>query len=154
MDALLKGLTSFYRELDDFLRPSQKDCGLCGECCLRTTTLRVYPPEKENIRRHVQNDRLLMRFEKFTSNTIISIWGDTSGNCPFQEGLLCSIYPVRPYHCRIYGPYHRQGRNLLKGCVYRGTAKEYSRLEELPLIEKLDRLVEDYQQLTTKPQSV
>lgn len=154
MDTLLEDLASFYRELDELLQPSYKDCGLCGECCQRTTTLRVYPPEMENIRRHMQDDRLLKIFEKFTSNTIISIWGDTTGNCPYQEGLRCSIYPVRPYHCRIYGPYYHQGRNLLKGCVYKGEAQCYSKREEMPLIERLDRLIEDYQNLTTAPQSV
>ncbi|HBC91406.1 MAG TPA: hypothetical protein DCZ10_00490 [Pelotomaculum sp.] len=154
MDALLKDLASFYRELDALLQPSNKDCGLCGACCLRTTSLRVYPPEMENIRRYVKNDRLLMLFEKFASNSIISIWGDTTGHCPFQEGLLCSVYPARPYHCRIYGPYHHQGRNLLKECVYQGAAKSYSRREELPLIEKLDLLIENYHKLTMEPQSV
>lgn len=153
MDTLLKELASFYRELDEFLQPSNKDCGLCGECCLRTTTLKVYAPEMENIRRNVQNNRLLTLFKKFTSNNLISIWGDTSGHCPFQEGLLCSIYPVRPYHCRIYGPYYHQGRHLLKGCVYHGTAKAYSRRGEMPLIEKLDQLIADYQELITEPQN-
>lgn len=151
MDTLLKDLASFYLELDEFLHPSHKDCGLCGECCLRTNTVRVYPLEIENIRRYVKNDRLLKLFEKFSSNSIISIWGDTSGNCPFQEGLLCSIYPVRPYHCRIYGPYYRQGLGLLKGCVYQGAAKEYSRREELPLIERLKSLVDDHQKLHMAP---
>jgi Fe-S-cluster containining protein len=65
--------------------------------------------------------------------------------------LLCSIYPARPYHCRIYGPYYHQGRSMLKGCVYQGSAKEYSSREEMPLIETLDRLIEDYHKLATKP---
>jgi len=148
MDALLNALASFYQELDEFLQPFNKDCGLCGECCLRTTTLRVYPLEMENIRRSVQNNRQLALFEKFTSNSIISIWGDTSGNCPFQEGLLCSIYPIRPYHCRIYGPFYPRGRALLKGCVYQGTAKEYSKREEMPLLEKLNQLIAKYHELS------
>lgn len=154
MDTLLKNLASFYLELDAFLQPSNKDCGLCGECCLRTTTLRVYPPEMENIKRSVQDDRLLELFYKFASNNVISIWGDTTGHCPFQEGLLCTIYPVRPYHCRIYGPYYPQGRDLLKGCVYQETAKEYSSREEMPLIDKLDRLIENYHKLNTGPRNI
>lgn len=148
MDALLKDLKSFYRELDDFLKPSLKDCGLCGECCQRTSSLKVYPLEMENIRRYAQNDRLFQRFENFTSNTAISIWGNTSGQCPFQEGLLCSAYPVRPYHCRIYGPYHNQARSLLKRCVYQKDTTVYSRREELPMVARLDQLIEDYQRMT------
>jgi Fe-S-cluster containining protein len=154
MDVLLKDLASFYQELDAFLQPAHKDCGLCGECCQRTTTLRVFSPEMENIRRYVQDERLLKLFEKFTSNNVISIWGDTSGLCPFQEGLLCSVYPIRPYHCRIYGPYYHQEWGLLKGCIYQGTAKAYSKRKELPLIERLDRLIEDYHKLTVVPQSI
>lgn len=139
MELLLKKLSEFYEKLDQVLLPSDRDCGICGECCKKASTLKVHPLEMENIRRYVQNGPLIKKFRDFTNNSVVKIWNIT-GHCPFQEGALCGIYPVRPYHCRVYGHYDYLGKNLLKGCVYRGHAVSYRRREELPLVEEFDRL--------------
>lgn len=141
MDSLLRNLASFYSKLEVVLQPSKRDCGVCGECCKAASMLRVYPLELENIKRYVNNERLINMFKDFANNAVIRIWGSTAGNCPFQDGALCGIYPVRPYYCRIYGHYDYRGKSLLKGCVYQGYAVIYSRREELPLIDEFDCLI-------------
>lgn len=142
MESLLKELEVLYSRLDEVLLPSYADCGTCGECCKRASALKVYPLEIEYIERYVKNDLLIKKFLAFANNAVISIWGNIAGHCPFQEGALCSIYRVRPYHCRIYGHYIHRERSLLDSCVYRRHATRYSRREELPLVKELDRLVE------------
>ncbi len=149
MNALLKDLMSFYAKLDHFMKDTDRDCGICGECCQKLYHLRVYPIEIENIRRYTADDLALEKFQKFANGTIVKIWGDISGQCPFQEGALCVIYPLRPYHCRVYGHYDYRGRSLLEGCVYQGYARAYYHREELPLINELDYLVETYGTKTT-----
>lgn len=152
MDSLLKDLTGFYSKLDELLQPSNRDCGVCGQCCKAASMLRVHPLELENIRRAVQNELLFNRFQDFANNNVIRIWGNTAGNCPFQDGALCGIYPVRPYYCRIYGHYDHRGKSLLDGCVYRGHAINYSRREELPLVDRFDRLADAYAKLVGESQ--
>ena len=147
MKLLLGDLKKFYARLDDILRPSSRSCGICGECCKTVSAIKVYPIEIENIKRHVKNERAMDKFAKFANNSVISIWGSDSGFCPFQEGELCVIYPVRPYHCRIYGPYNPRGKSLLKGCVYQGHSTSYFDRKELPLIEEMDRLSEAYEKI-------
>ncbi|NPV73952.1 MAG: YkgJ family cysteine cluster protein [Pelotomaculum sp.] len=151
MDSLLKDLADFYARLDHFLLPSSRACGICGECCKAVSALRVYPLEMENIRMHIKNELLLDKFRNFANSDVISIWGSSSGYCPFQEGVLCGIYPVRPYHCRIYGHYDPRGKSLLKGCVYQGHAISYYKREELPMIDELDRLNDAFSKLSNKP---
>lgn len=143
MELLLGDLMSFYDRLDHILQ--SRACGICGECCKAISALKVYPIEVENIKKYVNNRWLMELFTKFANNKTISIWGSDSGFCPFQEGALCNIYPVRPYHCRIYGPYNPRGRSLLKGCVYHGHSISYFDRKELPLIEEMDRLTESYE---------
>jgi len=126
MESLLKELAEFYEKLDQVLLPSGRDCGICGECCKKASMLKVRPLEMENIKRYVQSGPLIEKFRDFANNSVVKIWNIT-GHCPFQEGALCSIYPVRPYYCRIYGHYDYLGESLLEGCVYRGHAVSYSR---------------------------
>ncbi len=151
MNALLEDLMSFYARLDEFMRDSDRDCGICGECCKKLHQLRVYPVELENIRRHVADNSAIKKFQNFANGSVVKIWGDISGQCPFQDGALCAIYPLRPYHCRVYGHYDYQGRSLLERCVYRGYATAYNRREELPLIDELDHLVESYESKNNLP---
>lgn len=151
MDSLLRDLMSFYSKLDEFLQPSNWDCGVCGECCKAASMLRVHPLELENIRRTVKDERSFNKFLEFAYNDATKIWGSTAGNCSFQDGALCGIYPLRPYYCRIYGHYDHQGKSLLDGCVYRGHAVSYSRREELPLIDQFDRLTDSFAKLIQEP---
>jgi Fe-S-cluster containining protein len=148
-ETLLHELAGFYEKLDLVLQPSNRACGSCGECCRNLSMLRVYPLELQNIRRYVHNDNLLKKFEDFSNNRIIKIWGDIEalGHCPFQAGDLCAIYRVRPYFCRVYGHYNSQGNSLLKGCVYSGHSTAYLKREELPLYAELLQLVERKPQL-------
>lgn len=144
MESLLNDLKVFYKKLDKVLQPSIRNCGACGECCIKASMLKIYPLELENIKRYVNNESSLKKFLDFANNTAIKIWGNTEGQCPFQTGVLCSIYPVRPYFCRIYGHYDYRGKNLLDGCVYKGHATVYNRKEELPLISELESLSDAY----------
>lgn len=140
MKSLLDDLAGFYEKLDQALQPSKRTCGACGECCIKASMLKIYPLELENIKRYVNNEYSIKKFLDFANSTAIKIWGTVEGQCPFQTGTLCSIYPVRPYFCRIYGLYDYRGRNLLDGCVYKGHATAYVKREELPLLGELEGL--------------
>jgi Fe-S-cluster containining protein len=144
MVTMLHDLAEFYEKLDQALQPSKRVCGTCGECCVKASMLRIYPLELENIKRYVNNESSLKKFLDFANNVVVKIWGNVEGQCPFQTGLLCSIYPVRPYFCRIYGHYDYQGKNLLDGCVYRGHATVYTKKEELPLLYELEELSDTF----------
>ncbi|OQA09207.1 MAG: Flagellin N-methylase [Firmicutes bacterium ADurb.Bin373] len=133
MESMLHNLAKFYAALDEALQPLKRACGDCGECCRRASKLQVYPLELQNISRFVKNDYLIRKFIDFANNKVVKIWGDVEGQCPFQDGDRCSIYAVRPYFCRVYGPYNYRGKNLLKGCVYCGHSIIYFYREELPL---------------------
>ncbi|TEB09391.1 YkgJ family cysteine cluster protein [Pelotomaculum propionicicum] len=137
MDSKLHELAEFYEKLDQVLQPSKRVCGACGECCIKASMLKIFPLELENIKSHVNNERSMKKFLDFVNNKIVRIWGMVEGECPFQTGVLCSIYPVRPYFCRVYGHYDYQGKNLLDGCVYKGHATIYYSREELPLYHEL-----------------
>lgn len=143
MEALLGDLMNFYDLLDHILL--SRPCGICGDCCKAISSLKVYPIEIENISRHVNNKWLMAQFTKFANNNVISIWGSDFALCPFQDGALCKIYNVRPYHCRIYGPYNPRGISMMKNCVYQGHSIVYFDRKELPLIEELDRLSQIYE---------
>lgn len=149
METLLHDLAVFYEKLDQLLQPSKRACGNCGECCRNISMLRVYPLELRNIRRYVYNEPLIKKFEDFTNNRIIKIWGDieAQGHCPFQADSLCSIYHVRPYFCRVYAHYNSRGSGLLAGCVYTGHSITYFKREELPLYDELISLVARMPQL-------
>ena len=68
MNALLEDLMSFYARLDEFMRDSDRDCGICGECCKKLHQLRVYPVELENIRRHVADNSAIKKFQNFAKD--------------------------------------------------------------------------------------
>lgn len=142
VDSKLHSLAIFYKTLDKTLQPQTMDCGLCGECCRRAAGLQVYPLELQYISRFVQNPLIMQKFINFIENKRVKIWGEIAGQCPFQQGDRCSIYAVRPYFCRVYGPYNLRGKNLLPGCVYNGHSTTYFDQKELPLYDQFLNLVQ------------
>jgi len=142
VDSRLHSLAKFYVALDQKLQPLTRNCGPCGECCRRAAGLQVYPLELQYISRFVQKPRAMHKFINFINNKRVKIWGETAGQCPFQLGDYCSIYAVRPYFCRIYGPYNLRGKNLLPGCVYDGHSITYFDRKELPLYDQFLDLVQ------------
>ncbi|MDD2554468.1 MAG: YkgJ family cysteine cluster protein [Desulfotomaculaceae bacterium] len=146
MGATMHDLTKFYEALDQALQPLKMNCGACGECCRKTSKLRVYPLELQYISRFVQDEHSMKKFIDFSNNKVVKIWGDIVGHCPFQVGDYCSIYEVRPYYCRVYSPYNYRGKNLLKGCVYCGHSTTYFDKKELPLYDELLNLMKNSDQ--------
>lgn len=82
IDQLLRDLNAVYREI-----PAMECAEGCSDCC---GPIRWSLIEQVNIARW-----LLKRGRPM----LVSEGED----CPYLEGGRCSIYPVRPYLCRIFG---------------------------------------------------
>ena len=140
METFWEELARLYDRLDGILQATSRDCGVCGECCRQAVSVRVRPLEADYVRKFVQNEAAVLKFLDFAAGNKIKIWGEATGQCPFQEGALCSIYPVRPYSCRAYGHYDYRGMSILKNCVYYGHAIPYDHPAQLPLYEEIEEL--------------
>ncbi len=77
-------------------------CTKCGNCCRSFNPLRV---RKEELKRIADHEGTSYKGLKRRLRAVpqgdgtLEIHG---GPCPFLEGDLCSVYPVRPSECRIY----------------------------------------------------
>jgi Fe-S-cluster containining protein len=84
------------------LKMQDRWCERCGECCRRNTPIALARSDAERISRYLR-----MPYKKFKQRFRIVPVGNSkfhmpASPCPFLEGNLCSIYPVRPQVCRLY----------------------------------------------------
>lgn len=138
MEHLIPQMQAFY---DDFAAEVKKlsleeaDCGDCGQCCgsppfLMTTS----DLEFLMIRRYVEENHLPQRvhFIPLSDEDPDRRESYLSWQCPFYSRLKgCTVYPVRPFACRILGPLS-QDPVITEGCAFK-RPKVYSIPPEIPL---------------------
>jgi hypothetical protein len=121
----LKALDRIYAVYDEFVRSLDTVCKpQCHQCCtthVTVTTLEAYkicnslpPGEREKLFRRVREASGLKRFRPaVTTNAIAELCAvdedlpaeneEPAGNtCPLLAAGLCSIYALRPFHCRCF----------------------------------------------------
>lgn len=96
-------LTDLYERFDKIIQrllaeePFWQPCSTCSEpqCC-HSTTVPVTDTEWGLMARHVRDT-----FDEQQKHTLLSNIESSSRHCPFLFGSKCSVYPVRPWACRI-----------------------------------------------------
>ena len=103
MNELSDWLIDFYRRFDEVIQlllaeeAFWQPCGFCSEpqCC-HSTTVPVTDPEMNLLAGHVRET-----FDEQQKKVLLSNIEGSSKNCPFLFGGKCSVFPVRPWACRI-----------------------------------------------------
>lgn len=111
-------LSELYSKLEDQL-PQQagNPCGECHACCTSDglNQHNVTSLELDYLEERVGSERI----EEF--RTFLKRDGEIP-LCPYYaEG--CSIYPYRPYSCRVFGHFRREDTGMPEVCVFRGQEK-------------------------------
>jgi Fe-S-cluster containining protein len=120
-----KILQSIYTSFENWTKQSQDTyacCKGCSTCCSQNVTITAL--EGEDILRYILREDMVDQFAtallqagelsrpKFTTNDFAKACLDGSdvdpeivtneGACPFLQDNICSIYPVRPFSCRLF----------------------------------------------------
>ncbi len=77
-------------------------CTRCGNCCTENKSLRLQKTELEQIAKYRKTS-----YKQIKKQTHAVPRGDGSMRisrrpCPFHDGELCTVYPLRPAECRSY----------------------------------------------------
>jgi len=135
-------LENLYKKLDECLLPAVKNCGKCCICCLnlKETVFSFLEAEYINKRTGVIfGDNIGESLKKIRENHICLFCNLTDGKC--------SIYPFRPFRCRLYGPFAEETTSyLFKNCVYSSGAVIYPPEDKnsLPFFKEFHLLCRDY----------
>lgn len=118
-------MLDFYNSLDQHLKevyPGGKDCGSCNKCCCYPYYYMIlFTPEFDLLQAYIEEKRIpvRVRFDKLISRELDRRVYFRDWICPLYNfaDRGCSVYPVRPFSCRVFGPYStKDGR--IDGCVF------------------------------------
>jgi uncharacterized protein len=92
------------------------ECLCCGECCGSGLEIFLNSLDIWNLRSRfrtptgdlIEKFLIVERRAEFGSYPLCLI-RHTDGRCPFQDGKLCAIHPVRPASCRLFPVTHQYG---------------------------------------------
>ncbi len=137
----------FFARLDKDLADKVKECGACRQCC-EHAQIPYRGFEVDYIFEHLFRLGKADLFEELLN--LGDNWGKTGVTCLFhnKEGKHCVIYDVRPYNCRVFGPYSDEKVGLPKECVYEGASITVPRdkvPETLPFFNEYHGLAAEYQ---------
>lgn len=142
---LLDRLERLYAE-QQLPTSSHNACGSCFTCCtargltrhavseleLAYLADRVNPAAADAMRSYVRRERNEAGELRYPV-------------CPhYQEG--CTVYPHRPFSCRVFGHFREQGSRLPEGCLLSGSEREFPRggaLSSVPGSSELRELVRE-----------
>ncbi|MHC9543602.1 MAG: YkgJ family cysteine cluster protein [Vulcanimicrobiota bacterium] len=136
MEHLIPQMHAFF---DDFAAEVKKlsleeaDCGDCGHCCESPPFLMTTSDlEFLIIKLYVEENHLPHRvhFLPLTGESLDRRESYLYWQCPFYSRLKgCSVYPVRPFACRVLGPLAQEP---IEHCAYKKSSI-YSIPPEIPL---------------------
>lgn len=77
-------------------------CTKCGNCCIENKSLKVQKTELEQIAKYRKTS-----YKQLKKQTHARPKGDATMRisrhpCPFHDGELCTVYPIRPAECSSY----------------------------------------------------
>jgi len=133
-----RNLLDFYNGLENHtakIDSGEYDCGKCSKCCRYPYFyLILYKAEFDLIQRYIEENKILIRirFDEIISRKLDKRVYYRNWVCPLYDygTHTCSIYPVRPFSCRIYGPYSTEAGQI-EGCVYENPVI-YEYTDDLP----------------------
>ena len=130
-------LQALYQDLGNALEErAGNPCGTCNLCCT-TEELdqhNVTALELDFLESQVgseKTDRFLLFMARDPEQTV----------CPHYENG-CTVYEHRPYSCRIFGHYRRQGTALPEVCVFKGQEEIFSRQNYAQKVPEADNLTQ------------
>ena len=77
-------------------------CTSCGNCCLDNKSLRVQKTELKQIAEYKKTSYKKLKKQIRARPRKDGSFLISRRPCPFYEGELCTVYPVRPARCRSY----------------------------------------------------
>ena len=118
-------MLDFYDSLDKHLKevyPYNRDCGTCNKCCCYPYFYMIlFTPEFELLQAYIEETKLpvRVRFDKLVSRKLDRRVYFKNWVCPLYNhaGRGCSVYPVRPFSCRVFGAYSTK-ESRIDGCVF------------------------------------
>ncbi len=118
-------MLDFYDSLEQHLReayPYEKNCGFCSKCCRYPYFYMIlFTPEFELLQSYIEEKRLpvRVRFDQLVSRKLDRRVYFKNWICPLYNfaDRGCSVYPVRPFSCRVFGPYSTDDSRI-EGCVF------------------------------------
>jgi uncharacterized protein len=131
--------------------PFQFECVACGRCCRRPGDVFLEPEELEAAARHLgtTTDDLIDGLSLTPQDAGYHAAVTSDSPCPFLEGDLCSIHPVKPSQCRTY-PFWPEivadatsWRSEAPHCPGIGRGKVYSRRDVRALMRGQGRTDEE-----------
>jgi Fe-S-cluster containining protein len=139
-------MTEFYKKLDGSFKDKVKPCGECAKCCT-TADIPYREIELDYVFEHLFRLGRVDLYEDLCN--LQSNWGRDGKTCIFfnRGATGCAIYDVRPYNCRVFGPYMDEKVGLPTDCVYKGASVVVPRdkvQETLPLFMEYHTLASDY----------
>lgn len=133
---LLHQLERLYLEL-----PSTQGnaCGSCFACCTAMNHFhhQVSPLELEYIAWKV-GPEAARRMARYVARATLAEQLEFP-TCPhYDRG--CTIYPHRPFSCRVFGHYREQGTRLPEGCTFAGSEQEFARQDYYAVVPQARNL--------------
>jgi tetratricopeptide (TPR) repeat protein len=134
-------LRDLYRRLDGALAPaSGNPCGSCFACCTGPglTVQNVLSLEIEHLADRYGRPAA-ETFAAYAERRRDERGGLLHEVCPFYE-KGCTIYPDRPYSCRVFGHFKMRGTALPEGCVFEPSVRAVSGggyFKDVPLSREL-----------------
>lgn len=137
----------FYAKLDRDLGDKVKECVTCRRCC-EHAQIPYRGFEVDYIFEHLFRLGRADLFEGLLN--LGDNWGKTGIACLFYDKnkKVCMIQSVRPYNCRVFGPYSDEELGLPEECCYNGATIPVPRdkvAETLPLFDEYHGLAHEYQ---------
>lgn len=149
-----KPLLDFFRYLQSFLEDlpgTPVDCGDCNKCCRYPYFyMSLFRPEFDMIHEYIRENNIPIRVQfetadspKFEKRVYFKDWV-----CPMYRRDMggCAIYPVRPFSCRVFGPYTRE-EDEIDTCHYK-ERQFFDSLNELPFWERYVEAMEQFDDLS------
>lgn len=129
----LKKLNEIYAKIPEI------ECKNCGECC---GPIEFLPIERINLNRFLKANGIKKQKLISTVKVLKMIINDSADGlvCPYRKDGKCSIYPVRPIVCRLFGVVkHEKGiANLecphMEAWTYLTEEESYKLTKEVRLI--------------------
>ena len=147
---LLDALERLYLSLEP-PSPRPNACGTCRTCCTARGVDRQVVTELELglLARHYGPERA-QDFRRFASRERRPDGQFTFDPCPNLGPEGCSVYPHRPFSCRVFGHYRLEHTRLPDECHFRGSERSLPHQDyyrSFPGAEDLRVLSRDYQML-------
>jgi Fe-S-cluster containining protein len=114
-------------------------CTRCGACCIKNTSLHVQKAELKQIADYKKTSYKQLKKQTKARPRKDSSMRISRSPCPFHDGELCIIYPIRPVECRSY-----PARALLKSLGGKAEYPEGCEISDALLVEvAIKRAIEE-----------